>query len=933
MVAFVGRQAELSALRALLGDARAGRPRIALIQGEAGMGKSALLAHFTDSIRLIPPPTVLWASGEETEELLAYGVVEQLARTAYPTAAGGIRELLSADHPGPLEDPVTVGTRLLELIGGLAGAPVLVVLDDAHWADRPSLQALIFALRRLTADEVLTLIAVRDERFADLPESLRRLISGPQGSVLRLHGLADADLRELATELGVAEIGHAAVRRLQSGTAGNPLYATALLEEVPVSEWGPDDVLLPSPKSFRRLVRGRYAACSAPTRDLIDAAAVLGSQSALPLVAELAQCTEPVTSLDEAAQHDLLVAVTVETPWQVRFPHPLIRSALYQSLGPARRQALHLSAAALATDTVTHLRHRVAAAAGPDEALALDLTDFADEEARRQSWQNAAAQLVAAGRLSPDPQEAQRRLLQAVVWMMLRGDAATATIFADVARTYPPTPLRDAVLGSVAMASENPAAAEALLTQAWAALPAGADAAEAAPADSETAAIIALMTAVHHYGRLNASATVDWCRRSLAALSASTGSPAASLRAVALTYLVHGLGYAGRTAESVDAAASAQESPGDQHQLWLNPRSARGVLRLVDDDLDDARTDLLSAALAASKLGLLNTAAFSFAYLARAEWVSGAWDDALIHAERAAAINVESDFSFMRSAVIGIAVLVPAGRGDWALAEAHLQSMIDGDIGYERSIVALGLAQARIADARGEPAAVISALDPLRSFTIRDAIDEPGFWAWQDLLADALVAVGRIEEADEFLTPHELLAGQRGRRTSIARLARSRGAIEAAVGRTDNAEAAFTLALRSTDKLSVPFERARIELAAGRFLRRIGQRRRAADLLSAASKRFSDLGAAPYAGRCNGELAAAGLAPTSRLDRDRAGLTAQELVVGRLAAAGRSNREIAAELVVSIKTIEYHLRNAFNKLGITSRRQLADRLPAAPRNI
>jgi DNA-binding CsgD family transcriptional regulator len=259
--------------------------------------------------------------------------------------------------------------------------------------------------------------------------------------------------------------------------------------------------------------------------------------------------------------------------------------------------------------------------------------------------------------------------------------------------------------------------------------------------------------------------------------------------------------------------------------------------------------------------------------------------------------------------------------------------MIDGDIGYERSIVALGLAQARIADARGEPAAVISALDPLRSFTIRDAIDEPGFWAWQDLLADALVAVGRIEEADEFLTPHELLAGQRGRRTSIARLARSRGAIEAAVGRTDNAEAAFTLALRSTDKLSVPFERARIELAAGRFLRRIGQRRRAADLLSAASKRFSDLGAAPYAGRCNGELAAAGLAPTSRLDRDRAGLTAQELVVGRLAAAGRSNREIAAELVVSIKTIEYHLRNAFNKLGITSRRQLADRLPAAPRNI
>src|SRR6185295_5250192 len=104
--------------------------------------------------------------------------------------------------------------------------------------------------------------------------------------------------------------------------------------------------------------------------------------------------------------------------------------ALYESLGPARRQLLHLSAAALAADPAAALRHRVAAASGPDEVLATDLTRFAEEEARRQSWQSAAAQLVAASRLSPHPLEAQRRVLQAVVWMMLRGDAATAATFA-----------------------------------------------------------------------------------------------------------------------------------------------------------------------------------------------------------------------------------------------------------------------------------------------------------------------------------------------------------------------------------------------------------------------------------------------------------------------------------------------------------------------
>ncbi|MET0865364.1 MAG: AAA family ATPase [Nakamurella sp.] len=944
MVSFVGRQAELEMLDERLAEASAGRPQIALIQGEAGIGKTALLAHFVHSERPSAAATVLWASGEETEELLAFGVIEQLARAAAsarpagpePAVAGGradppagqaelgvIAELLSVHHPNPVDDPVAVGTRLLALIDRLAG-PVILVIDDAQWADRPSMQALIFALRRLAADQVLTLVAIRDDRFADLPESLRRLIGGRQDSVVRLRGLAESDLRELATDLGIDDIGTTAARRLQAGTAGNPLYAKALLEEYPVAQWGPDDVLLPSPRSVRRLVQNRYAACDQRTRELIDAAAILGPHSALPLVAELARSAEPVQALDEAVRHDLLVAETTAFPWQVRFPHPLVRAALHDLLGPARRQQLHLLAAGLITDPATALRHRVAAAAGPDEELAADLTRFADQEARRQSWQSAAARLVSASQLSPHPLEAQRRVLQAVVWMMLRGDAATAATFAEVIRSFPPTPLRDAVLGSISMAYENPVAAGDLLSRAAAAMT------SEQPADPEVAGIVALLTAIHFYGRLDAAATVTWCRKALEALSISGSSSADPLRAVALTYLVHGLGYAGRTAESIEAATSARERPGQDDLLWLNPRSARGVLRLVDDEFDDAKTDLSSAALAASKIGLLNTAAFSFAYLARAEWVSGAWDDALIHAERAAAIIVESDFGFMHSAVIGIAVLVPAGRGDWPLAQAHLQSMIDSDIGYERSVVASGLARARIADARGEPAAVIAALDPLRGFTEREAVDEPGFWPWQDLLADALVAVGRVAEASDFLAPHEKVAQQRGRRTSIARMARSRGAIEAAAGRTQQAADAFELALRSTDNLPVPFERARIELAAGRYLRRAGQRRRAADLLSAARERFSVLGASPYLQRCEVELGATGLTPTGRIDRDRASLTSQELVVSRLAAAGRSNREIAAELVVSVKTVEYHLRNAFNKLGITSRRQLGDRLPDRP---
>ena len=129
--------------------------------------------------------------------------------------------------------------------------------------------------------------------------------------------------------------------------------------------------------------------------------------------------------------------------------------------------------------------------------------------------------------------------------------------------------------------------------------------------------------------------------------------------------------------------------------------------------------------------------------------------------------------------------------------------------------------------------------------------------------------------------------------------------------------------------MALPFERAKVELAAGGFLRRVGRRRRAAELLTAALATFERLGARPYAERCRTELAGSGRQPVPRGGQGSV-LTSQELVVARLAAAGRTNREIAAELVVSVKTVEYHLRNVFQKLGVTRRRQLADLVTEQP---
>ena len=165
-----------------------------------------------------------------------------------------------------------------------------------------------------------------------------------------------------------------------------------------------DESLLPPPRSFRHLVRRRYRACGEQTRRLVDAVAVLGLHAPVADAAAMAELADPVEAMDEAAANDLLRVRQAGGPWSVEFTHPLVRAAVYDALGPARRHALH-TAAALGADETAALRHRVAAATGPDEQLAADLTDFAERAQRRFDWKSAAVHLVSASRLTRDPSQ------------------------------------------------------------------------------------------------------------------------------------------------------------------------------------------------------------------------------------------------------------------------------------------------------------------------------------------------------------------------------------------------------------------------------------------------------------------------------------------------------------------------------------------------
>ncbi|HET9103252.1 MAG TPA: AAA family ATPase [Solirubrobacteraceae bacterium] len=901
---FVGRSEELARLQALMEDVRAGRSRVALVEGEAGVGKTMLVEHFVCEQ---PAEAVLWASGDESERQVPYAMIDQFVRRA-GLAQGGLMQ------EGSLLDPVTAGSRVLEALGAAQEhGPALVVIDDAHWADSHSLRALGFALRRLVADRVLAVIVARTTELEWLPDSLRRPVAAEGAIRLRVHPFRTPELAKLAATRGLHEFSSRAALRLYEHTEGNPLLAAALLDELPAEVWHGPLTHLPAPRSYESMVLGRLAASSAGARKFVEAAAVLGVRCDLETVFGVAGITRREEALDGAVRAGLVRPEQLDAEAVIRFTHPLIQAAVYGQLTPARRMRLHRAAASAAQDEWSRLRHRVSAIASPDDALAAELEAFAARETGHGAWARAAESLIAASRLSTDAGETRRRMLLAVDSMLYHGDIAQAAAYAEEIAGYERGPLRDCVLAFAATMTGRPAAAEAQLRDAWAHTdPDG---------DAVLRATIARRAALHFLYRLRGEETVRWSRR---AERAASPQPRGDVVAEMLPLGV-GAAYAGDLQaglSEVEAAVARAEQGRGRHGVSL--LRARGWLRLVADDLVGARDDLRTEAREALRLGSSGTAAFALALLARAEYQLGDWDDAALHAGRAILITTELEHPFLVLAVAS-AVAVTAARGDWALAEEQLSLLGTRSEDYEQAIVAGGIARAQLGSARGDPQEVISALRPVTELTEREGVDEPGCWPWPHLCAEALVQTGDLAAAARLLDLHESLAAARERRSSIAKLARVRGQLHAAHGEGREADESFAVSLAAAEQTRMPLDVAAAHLSWGQALRRRNRRTDAQRHLLAARELYARLGARPFRERCDREIQASGLSPRRRVERAPDELTPQERSVARLVAEGLANREVAAELVVSVRTIEYHLTHVYAKLGLTSRAQLVAR--------
>jgi len=887
---FVGRAGELTALNSRYAMTAGGRGQVMMIAGAPGIGKTALAREFLAAHER----PVISISGDPDESELAGGLLEQVACQATVPAGEALSALLRSGQA----DPISAGAALLDLVAAVRGdGPLVLVVDDAGWGDELSLRALSFALRRLRDQPVYCLIIARSADLHRLPGGLLRAVDY-QGERLDLGGLQVADIIELARLVGSAGLSPRAALRLRDHTGGVPLHIKELLRDLPPAALHDPAANLPAPYSLELLVLSRLAGCAADTERLVVAAAVLGTDCRLIDAAALAGLADPLAALQEAVERGLLAEADSPSDRRCRFPHALIRTAVYHDIGAGRRAAMHRLAAGR-TSGPAALAHRVAACPASDPVLAADLETQARADLMAGQSAKAIGHLLAAIRVGEGGPARDRRLLAAVASMLDLGDIAQARSYTDEVAALPPSSSRDLVLSRIALFSGDLAASGERLAGAW-----------TEPGDDHVAAACEL--ALILLGQHETQQAAVWARRAVATPASGFG------RACSLAILGACQALSGQPDRAV-SQLRAELACCTEGRIELMLRQGIGTVLLWSDRPDQASDELKAATAVEGPPGL--PLAHWLAGLhgsVVADYRRGAWDLSAAGAQRLLTLAEDLDQDWLSCRAHSAAVYVSAGRGEWEAAAAHVTAaMRQSRPGHRADDLEMANAATALAVARDDPRGAITAAEPILGQIGRLAELEPtmlGFWPG---LAWALIRTDQLDEARRITDLFEHGARRWGRKSMLAAAARTRGRLSAAHGRTDLAIDCFADAVSYLTGLCLPFDGATARFELGLALRRLGKRRAAARQLWEARAGFSALGALPFVRRCDDELG------QDRQDELAVvPLTDRQLAVARAVAAGLSNKQVASELFVSVKTVEFHVSQILARLGIDSREEI-----------
>ncbi|MEB3032193.1 helix-turn-helix transcriptional regulator [[Mycobacterium] nativiensis] len=865
----IGRDQQLAELAERIGAAVTRGAAMVCVVGQSGIGKTALLRRLAEMHR--GPTYRAHAMDWETG-----------------TPAGVLRQLLQ-DSP-PIE-PVAAAAWLVDRVAG--DDPTLIIIDDAQYADPVSLQALSTAVRHRRGLPLLVLFGVRTPT---------PLLAGFDTDEIRLGGLDSAAVTELARLHG--RVLHPVMAELLTRhTGGNPRDVLALLDEVSASVWTQPDAPLPAPAHLTADVRTRLDSCSRNTRALIEALAILSTSESLDTAAQLAGLNDPLTAIDNGAAVGLIKATAEHRP---RLTDPLTAAAVIEIMGVSAVAAAHRRAAEIVVDPARRLRHLVAATPTTDPQLADRVDQLAHDRATAGAWAEAARLLRDASQLTADPLLRDDRFTRSVDALVAAGDCAGAAALVPAVESLRETPLRNAALAYLAVLRGRAAEAEVRLRRAWDIVN--------AERDPATAALIAQRYVLNSLMRCRGEELVDWADRAIAL--AGDESPA-GVEAAAIRGL--GLAASGRSRE----AAASYDDLGSRIGYGAQAqrvKMGRGWFQLSMDDIDGARSSLETAVAMTELGGSARITLWATAWLARVQFTVGDWDRALHSARQGRELAVSTGIVLVTPLLAWTEAQVHALRGSWQDA-ATAVSMADAATGdYELMRLPALIARAMVAEAEADHTTVRRVLEPLTRASWDPARHQPALWPWVDVLAGALISDGQLGAAEALLASHERHC--RAHRSARARLYSARGRLLGATGDLAAARRSFEEALTLLDGLPLRYDLARVNFAYGQTLRRAGKRRDADTVISTARELYLSLGARTFVDRCDRELKAGGVHQL-RGPRRYTALTPQEEAVASLVAQGHSNREVAAELYISPKTVQYHLTRIYTKLGVRSRVELA----------
>jgi DNA-binding CsgD family transcriptional regulator len=897
--ALVGRERECAEIERLLENATAGESGTLVVRGEAGIGKSALLEYAAEHAGQM---LVLRATGVEAESDLAFagllGLVRPILRVLPQLPERQSEALEGALGLGPSTgaERFLVAAALLSLLAAAAeDRPVLCLVDDAQWLDSPSADALVFAARRLRAEPAAILFAARDgERQRFEAPALQELVVG---------GLDDASAAELLADRA-AEAVPAVHVRLLAEAQGNPLALLELpaaLSDGQLAGHAPLSEAMPLTPRLQSLFRRRIERLPEPTQTALLIAAA-DNASDLPTVLRAATDMQlPTEALDPAEHEDLIRTAG----GAIAFRHPLVRSAVYDRATVSQRQRVHAAlAGALSGEEHTDRRvwHQAIATVTGDEEVAAALEASARRAQLRAGHASAATAFQRAAELTVDESRRAPRLASAAHAAWDAGQPGRA--LGLIARALPSA---DQSLCSRLLHLRGVIESRCgSMRDAVATLVEGAELSSDASLKLEM--LHEAAQAATDTGDLPAAVQINTRGATLPARTKRARFSQAAMAGFAQRF--SGENQAARESfeRALDMALELTDDP--RAQLWASDVASSGFgpgaglpysTRAVALARSQGLLSLLPIALERHAMNLFWNSQFDLAYAAAQEgyqltagaghggWhlttmacveaVTGRETDAREHAERVFALAHSSGETILSSLARMALGLLELTLGRSPQAADQLLELVAGNRPDTHPIVAISSvpdAVEAVVRAGRPPELIAAPLDRFRAWVVHAPTD-----ARRSLLArcEALLATRPTGEA-------------------------------------------FGKAAALADSLP-PFQQARGELLYGEWLRRERQRQQARRHLRAALELFRQLGATPWEERTAAELRATGETTRKRDPSTLDQLTPQELQIAALVSQGLTNREIAGQLFLSPRTIDYHLRKVFSKLGIASRTELA----------